>query len=110
MLFRRLALALLVMLFAVDVYRAAAQALAVDHFLYTYLSWTSMHLLAVALLLASSTLAIIVTGLLAAHWRFALLYPMDRTGLHLIPLVPLAAAFHTTYYRDWPYCRSLKHR
>ncbi len=86
------------------------------------------------LLLSASTLAVTVGGLLAAHWIFALLYPMDRTGLYLIPLVTLtalaaaagpllprafqaavvlfivlfAAAFHTTYYRDWPYCRPLK--
>ena len=87
-----------------------------------------------ALLLSASTLAVTVAGLLAAHWIFALVFPMDRTGIYLIPLVTLsalaaaagplwprafqaalllflalfAAGFHTTYYRDWPYCRSLK--
>ena len=88
----------------------------------------------VTLLLSASTLAVTVAGLLTAHWLFALVFPIDRTGLYLIPLVTLtalaaaagpflprafqaalvvfvvlfAAAFHTTYYRDWPYCRSLK--
>ncbi len=86
------------------------------------------------LLVSGATLAVTAAGLLAAHWMFALVFPIDRTGLYLIPLVTLtalaaaggpllprafqaalvlavvlfAAAFHTTYYRDWPYCRALK--
>lgn len=86
------------------------------------------------LLLSGATLAVTAAGLLAAHWIFALVFPIDRTGIYLIPLVTLAAvaaaagpllprafrsalvlflvlfaaAFHTTYYRDWPYCRPLK--